>query len=203
MKSRLVLAALLLSVCVPSFSQTAGTGEFNLSTTINADRTLTPTLSWSTTPTATSCTASGDDEWTGSKPASGQVTLSARPATQARNFMLLCMFPGDTQAVLMWTPPTQNTDGSALMNLAGFLVHWGVASDQLSNTAQVPGAAVNTYTVQDLTPGTWFFGVRAYNTQGAESALSNVVSKTTFAGVEWSQSIGIKTPNPPVLGEVQ
>lgn len=197
----LVLVAAL--ACVPAYSQQAPTGEFNLATTVNGDGTLMPTLSWSTTPAATSCVASGDDEWSGDKPAAGTEVLSPRPTTQPRNFMLVCTFPGDTQAMLMWTPPTENTDGSPLLNLAGYRVHWGVADDQLSNTAQVSDPGVNTYTVENLTPGTWYFGVTAYTTQGAESTLSNIVSKTTRAPVEWSQSIGIKTPRAPVLGEAE
>lgn len=197
----LVLVATL--ACVPAYSQQTPTGEFNLSTAINDDGTLTPTLSWSTTPAATSCVASGDDEWTGNKPAAGEVTLSPRPTTQPRNFMLVCTFPGDTRATLTWTPPTENTDGSPLLNLAGYRIHWGVADDQLLNTAQVSDPSVNTYTIENLPPGTWYFGVTAYTTQGAESTMSNIVSKTTRAPVEWSQSIGIKTPRAPVLGEVE
>lgn len=205
MKKSVIASLVLIAAlaCVPAYSQQAPMGEFNLATTVNNDGTLTPTLSWSTTPAATGCVASGDDEWTGDKPAAGEVTLSPRLTTQPRNFMMVCTFPGDTQAVLMWTPPTENTDGSALTNLAGYRVHWGQAADTLSNAAQAPGAGVNTYTVQDLTPGTWYFGVTAYTTQGAESTLSNIVSKTTRAPVEWSQSIGIKTPRAPVLGEVE
>lgn len=205
MKKTLLASLVLVAAlaCVPAYSQTP-TGEFNLSTQVNEDGTLTPTLSWSTTPAATSCTASGDDEWSGDKPAAGEVTLSPRPTTQPRNFMMVCMFPGDTQAVLMWTAPTENTDGTALTNLAGHRVHWGLSAETLSNTAQVDNPSVNTYTVTNLTPSTtYFFGVKAYTTQGAESALSNIVSKTTRAPVEWSQSIGIKTPQAPVLGEVE
>lgn len=204
MKKSVIASLVLVATLayVPAYSQTP-TGEFNLSTAINGDGTLTPTLSWSTTPAATSCVASGDDEWSGNKPAAGTEVLSPRPTTQPRNFMLVCTFPGDTRAVLMWTPPTENTDGSPLLNLAGHRVHWGVAADQLSNTAQISDPSVNTYTIENLPPGTWYFGVTAYTTQGAESTLSNIVSKTTRAPVEWSQSIGIKTPRAPVLGEVE
>src|SRR5690606_23941132 len=136
--------------------------------------------------------------------AAGEVTLSPRPTTQPRSFMMVCLFPGDMQAVLMWTAPTENTDGTPLTNLAGHRVHWGVEFDVLSNVAQIDDPDVNTYTVVGLLPSTtYYFGVRAFTSQGAESALSNIVSKTTRAPVEWSQSIGIKTPRAPVLGEVE
>src|SRR5690606_18754251 len=131
-----VIASLVLVAslaCAQALAQETPTGEFNLSTAVNNDGTLTPTLSWSTTPAATSCTASGDDEWSGEKPAAGEVTLSPRPTTQPRSFMMVCLFPGDMQAVLMWTAPTENTDGTPLTNLAGHRVHWGVEFDVLSN----------------------------------------------------------------------
>jgi hypothetical protein len=35
-----------------------------------------------------------------------------------------------------------------------------------------------TYTVNNLRPGTWYFAVSAYTTNGTESAPSNVASKT-------------------------
>ncbi len=31
-------------------------------------------------------------------------------------------------ATLSWTPPTQNTDGSPLTDLAGYRVYWGTSS---------------------------------------------------------------------------
>jgi hypothetical protein len=37
---------------------------------------------------------------------------------------------------------------------------------------------MTTYVVDDLTTGTYYFSIRAYNTMGAESALSNIVSDT-------------------------
>jgi hypothetical protein len=43
---------------------------------------------------------------------------------------------------------------------------------------QIANPGLARYVVQDLAPATWYFAVRAYNTAGAESAQSNVVSKT-------------------------
>jgi hypothetical protein len=42
----------------------------------------------------------------------------------------------------------------------------------------VPSAGVASYTVDNLTAGTWYFAVKAYNTAGIESALTNPVSMT-------------------------
>lgn len=195
---RAACAALLL---IPSFlfAQAAPTGSFTLSTQINANGTLTPTLTWSTTPAATSCTASGDSAWAGTKAASGTQTLAAFPTTTAKSYALICTWPGQTQAMLTWTPPTTNTDGSALTNLAGYRVNYGASATSLIQAVQIANPATTTYTISNLTPGTWYFGVRAYTSQGAESALSNIVSRAVTGPVEWSQSTGVKTPSAPVL----
>lgn len=193
------LAIALLLAAGPLLAQTAPTGSFTLSTQINANGTLTPTLTWSTTPAATSCTASGDTAWAGTKAASGTQTLAAFPTTTPKAYALVCTWPGQTQALLTWTPPTLNTDGTALTNLAGYRVSWGASATALTQTAQIASPSTTTYTVTNLTAGTWFFGVRAYTTQGSESDLSNVVSRTLTGPVEWSQSTGVKKPQAPVM----
>jgi hypothetical protein len=83
--------------------------------------------------------------------------------------------------------------------LAGYRINWGVSATALTQAAQLANPTATTYTITNLTPGVWFFGVRAYTTQGAESSLSNVSSKTITGPVEWSQSTGVKVPNAPVL----
>lgn len=196
---RVLLGIALLLAAGSLAAQTAPTGSFTLATQINANGTLTPALTWSTTPAATSCTASGDSAWAGTKAASGTQTLAAFPASTPKAYALVCNWPGDTQALLTWTPPTENTDGSALTNLAGYRVNWGASSTALTQSAQIANPATTTYTISNLTAGTWFFGVKAYTSQGAESALSNIVSKVLRGSVEWTQSTGVKVPRAPVL----
>lgn len=80
-------------------------------------------------------------------------------------------------ATLSWTPPTANTDGSTLTTLAGYRIHYGVSAGQLTQTIQVANAGVSTYVVPNLSPGTYYFAVRAYTTDGTESDNSNVSTK--------------------------
>jgi putative Ig domain-containing protein len=80
-------------------------------------------------------------------------------------------------ATLSWTPPTQNTDGSALTNLAGYKIYWGTSQNSLSNSVTVNNPGLATYMVTSLTPATWYFAVTAVNAGGTESARSNVGSK--------------------------
>lgn len=81
-------------------------------------------------------------------------------------------------ATLSWTPPTSNTDGSTLTNLAGYRIAYGTSPGALSKTIQVANAGTSRYVVENLAAGTWYFSVRAYSTTGAESTTSNTASKT-------------------------
>lgn len=78
---------------------------------------------------------------------------------------------------LSWTPPTQNTDGTPLTDLAGYRILYGTAPAAFSQTISVPGN-VSAYVVDNLAPATWHFAVRAYNTAGIESANSSIASKS-------------------------
>ena len=81
-------------------------------------------------------------------------------------------------ATITWTPPLYNVDGSALTNLAGYRIYYGTATNSLNQSVQVANVGAASYTVSNLTSGTWYFGVTAYSTSGLESALSNLASKT-------------------------
>ena len=80
-------------------------------------------------------------------------------------------------ATVNWTPPTTNTDGSSLTNLAGYHIYYGTSSSNLSQSATA-GAGVSSYMIDNLSPGTWYFGVKSYTSDGTESDSSNVASKT-------------------------
>lgn len=78
---------------------------------------------------------------------------------------------------LSWTPPTANVDGSALTNLAGYRISYGLTAAALAHTVQVANPGVSSYALANLAPGTWYFAVRAYSSAGGQSDPSNIVSK--------------------------
>ena len=80
-------------------------------------------------------------------------------------------------AALSWSAPTQNTDGTALTDLAGFKVYHGTSATALNDVVELQGAAWSSYTYPQLAPGTHYFAVSAYTSAGAESTLSAVGSK--------------------------
>ena len=81
-------------------------------------------------------------------------------------------------ATLSWAPPTQNTDGSALTDLAGFKIYWGPAAGTYPNSVTLNNPGLSTYVVESLASGTYFFAASAVNASGAESALTTPASKT-------------------------
>jgi hypothetical protein len=85
---------------------------------------------------------------------------------------------GVGQATLSWTAPDENTDGTPLINLAGYRIYYGTSADALDQVVDIPSVGVTTYVVANLMTGTYYFSIRAYNSTGAESALSNIVSDT-------------------------
>jgi hypothetical protein len=99
-------------------------------------------------------------------------TVSLQP------FTITVTSPANGSATISWTPPTQNTDGSTIDDLAGFRIQYGTSSSALTQTIQVANPGLATYVVTGLSSGNWFFAVRAYNSGGAESANSSIVSKT-------------------------
>ena len=82
-------------------------------------------------------------------------------------------------ALLTLVPPTQNTNGTTLTDLAGMRIYYGTSSSSLTQLIPLPGATAPTsYTVSNLPSGTWYFGATAYDVAGVESSLSAVASKT-------------------------
>jgi len=81
-------------------------------------------------------------------------------------------------ATLSWTPPTENTNGSALTNLAGYWINYGTRSDDLSEKVQINNPGIVTYVLSNLSQGTWYFSITAYTAANVQSAPSAVASYT-------------------------
>ncbi len=93
---------------------------------------------------------------------------------------------------LTWVPPTTNTDGSPLTNLATYRVYYAVnaaANWSAPIVVSVPNATAYTLTQNVLQPSTlYFFYVTACNSAGVCSAASNVAS---------AQTPSLTRPQPP------
>lgn len=81
-------------------------------------------------------------------------------------------------ALVQWHPPTQNTNGSTVTNLAGYTIKYGTNASSLSSSVKVANPGLSSYQIDGLPAGTYYFGVVAYNSTGQTSSLSSLVSKT-------------------------
>ncbi|HET9864322.1 MAG TPA: hypothetical protein VFP37_12820 [Steroidobacteraceae bacterium] len=156
-----------------SLAQAQDPGTLTL--TVNktaATGSTTPVLTWSTTPVASSCSASGG--WSGKKFGSGTETAPA--ITKTTSYSMTCTWRNGTTN-LRWTAPTRNTNGSALTDLAGFKIVYGVAPTALTHSKTVNDPKATTTLISGLSAGTWYFAVRALNKSGTQSGNSNMAQK--------------------------
>lgn len=79
---------------------------------------------------------------------------------------------------LRWVAPTQNEDGSALTNLAGYRINYGTSRTALNNSINVANPGATSRTITGLPPATWYFAMTAYTNNGVESGPSVTASKT-------------------------
>jgi hypothetical protein len=111
----------------------------------------------------------------------GTHTFSARAIDNAGNMMMASFVWNIVAAAecknyadLRWTAPTQNTDGSALTDLAGYRILYGNATGNYATTVNVNTPTATTFRVTDLVVGqNYYFVMRSVNAQGIESANSN------------------------------
>lgn len=209
----LILSALcLVLLWVRTADAQALSGTF-ASSPASGNAPLSTTLSWDTVNSAgdTTCVASGS--WVGAKVLSGTQTITG--LTASATYTLTCTTPGKAArpavpalAMLKWTPPTKNTDGSALTDLAGYRIYYGTSASALTQTVEVANASISTYEPEIFGSGTYYFAVRAVNAAGNESVNSNVASKlmdytpavAAVPPVVWTKTITVQVvpqPNPP------
>jgi len=86
--------------------------------------------------------------------------------------------PATGTVTLSWTPPTTNSDGTPLVDLAGYRIVYGTASRTYTQSLTIGAPAVSSAMIEGLAQGTWYFAVKAYTAAGVESDLSNEASKT-------------------------
>ena len=81
---------------------------------------------------------------------------------------------------LSWVPPTQNVDGTALSNLAGYRIHYGKVSGQYAYSVSVGSPSITSAVIENLEPATWYFAIKAVTSSGTQSDYSAQLSKTVL-----------------------
>ena len=79
---------------------------------------------------------------------------------------------------LSWTAPTQNSDGSALTDLAGYKIYYAKNSGSYDRSVVLDNPGITTYVVEQLSPATYYFAATAFNSTGVESSYSAEIART-------------------------
>jgi hypothetical protein len=84
---------------------------------------------------------------------------------------------GTGAATVSWAPPTQNTDGSTLTNLAGYRIYYGRRPSRLDRTIVLNNPHLLSHTIGGLSSVRWFFAMTSVDGYGNESRRTRPVSK--------------------------
>jgi hypothetical protein len=80
---------------------------------------------------------------------------------------------------LAWQPPTQNADGSPLLDLAGYNIYVGTGSSNYDiREIRLDNPGLTAFVVENLEPGTYYFAATAFNSAGIESHYSGEIVRT-------------------------
>ena len=80
-------------------------------------------------------------------------------------------------AALTWIPPTENIDGTALTNLAGYRLYWGRQPSNYTSSVAIMNPGITAYVVENLASGTYYFVATAVNLNGTESVVSPEIAQ--------------------------
>ena len=73
---------------------------------------------------------------------------------------------------LTWQPPTENSDGTPLLDLAGYYIYLGRETEVYEDVFLIDNPGLTTFVIDDLAPGTYYLAATAFNASGVESGLS-------------------------------
>ena len=80
-------------------------------------------------------------------------------------------------ATISWQAPEQYKDGSPLAAADSYRVDYGTSAGNLDRSQTVSNGSATSVTIDDLSPGTWYFAVVVLDSLGAESERSATVSR--------------------------
>lgn len=99
-----------------------------------------------------------------------------KSVTPLPKFTLMVRTSATTEAVsIAWTPPTDNLDGTPLVNLSGYRIHYGTESQNYSDSVDISNAGMTRYVLDSLPPGKYYFALTALSGAGSESPFSEEV----------------------------
>lgn len=131
------------------------------------------TVAWSSSDASV---ATIDEDGTVTAQSEGEATLTASSG-DASDSAVVTVTPRSRRVTLEWSAPSEDQDGGALDDLAGYRVYYSTSTpvDETSATVVEVGDTTRV-TVEGLDPDIYHFAVSAVDTAGNESPLSAEVT---------------------------
>lgn len=93
-----------------------------------------------------------------------------------RDFSITVRAPSQPRSLtISWEPPARNTDGTTITDLAGYRIYLGRSKTAMTPRATITNPGVSRYFIEPVDSGQHYVAVTAFNKQGHESTLSEVI----------------------------
>jgi putative Ig domain-containing protein len=105
----------------------------------------------------------------------GNIVVSVSDSTNSASLPAFSIAVTETAlgtVTLSWVAPTQNSDGSPLMDLAGYRIYYRKNSGSYNQAVRLENPSITSYVVEQLSPATYYFAATAITTTGVESSFS-------------------------------
>lgn len=112
------------------------------------------------------------------EPGDNEITITAEDSSGAtgEHRVVITKESGTTGSVtLSWEAPMTRENGSTLADLKGYHIKYGRMSETYDYQIDIDNPGILTHVVEGLSSGEWYFVVRAYDSDGLESSLSDEV----------------------------
>ena len=154
-------------------------------------------MSWSASD-ADGCTASG--AWSGTRSTTGSESVG--PLSIGATFSLTCSGAGGSAiqmisvsvtgpVQLSWVAPSENVDGSQLIDLAGYRIYFGDSSRAYSDMVELSDAAATNH-ILTLASGDYFVAMTALDAEGNEILNGHLPLRDAFFSPELIVEDGIE-----------
>jgi hypothetical protein len=108
-----------------------------------------------------------------------RITVSdGQASASTSNFTVEVTQVSTASTTLSWAAPTENEDGTALTDLAGYKIYYGTSSRNYTTEILIDNPSITTYLVENLSPGTYYFAATALNIADEESRYSGELIRT-------------------------
>ena len=101
-----------------------------------------------------------------------------RDTTSLAAFSVMVEAVGTGSVALSWQPPTRREDGTPLVGLSGYRLLFGRNSRQYTEEIRIENPGITSRVIDNLTGGTWYFAMTAFDEEGLESDLSAEAVRT-------------------------